>query len=424
MAELCQVFLGDWGRRLYFLALSFYVVVSCQFYCVIFSLSMTAVAPLHINGVATASCDFAGGLDAVSAQCRTAYSLFLALFGVMMLAVVTRDPGDSKRLNQGLTIFGLAIVAVMTLTIAVALADEDHVAHSDDPRDYVQPLFNGAGFQKAFNTFTFAQFCQHGIPQVSSEERERERGSVSAGTTMDGVVSGASLRMAVDPAGKVLGALDARLLQRPAAVRGVFAGALGVTTAAYLVLGSACALYFGGFTQALVTLNWSDYTAGTRGGTALSHVVSYLVRLFPVITISAAFPLNVISLGDTLRALLAPAASARATTVACRWAACVPPLLGSALVCNVATLTNACGILAYALVFYFPGALQIVSRRRCREAWGSGGGSDGVLGRGAARDAGATPYSGAWSHELVAYGGFCFATAAIGYSFASMLHLV
>ena len=65
--------------------------------------------------------------------------------------------------------------------------------------------------------------------------------------------------------------------------------------------------YFGPRVLPIVTLDWEDYTGGSNVGmktTMWARIISASVVLFPVITVSAAFPLNMMPLAETLLKLV------------------------------------------------------------------------------------------------------------------------
>lgn len=87
----------------------------------------------------------------------------------------------------------------------------------------------------------------------------------------------------------------------------MFRVSLGLTLTIYLALCFSTNYYFGPRVVPIITLDWQDYTGGVRIGLPISwwaRLISTAVLCFPVITVSAAFPLNILPLADTLYKLL------------------------------------------------------------------------------------------------------------------------
>lgn len=367
MPELCEIFYGPVMRKVYELSVTFYAISSMWFYCVIFAVSLSSVLPFGLVMDDTTTCDFDVGLANTSDDCRAAYTFYLVLFAVLVCLLTTCNLNEMTRLQVTLTAFASLCLALMIATSTIALirgpyggsntdfefsssnktdsglklmegggGEEEGGSHVDEETEsHISgsvPLFiNVAGFGRAFASFVFAQMAHHGGPQlVQLLENKRESASV-------------------------------------------FRGALGFTFLTYALLGGITALFFGGNIKELVTLNWKGYTAETGYDYPLATLISYVVRLFPAITVLAAFPLQAVTLGDSWAARLPSSFGAfyseRVVRAACRWSAIVPAVLGAAFFNNLSAIISICGLCGFNLMLVTPALLQLRSRRLCSLRW-------------------------------------------------------
>ena len=92
----------------------------------------------------------------------------------------------------------------------------------------------------------------------------------------------------------------------------VFLGAMGTACTVYMALGGIAAYYFGidphyGI-QKLITLNWRNYNGDedpALAGDVFTIFVSYLIRLYPVVSVTSAFTLYADTVGNTARGYFA-----------------------------------------------------------------------------------------------------------------------
>ena len=334
MIGVSAYFLGASGRIAYSVAQVFYTIVTMWFYIVVVAVSVTGTLRLPAfdrDGRTSTDCDLGGGLGQAPPECQAAYRTWVTAYVVLMMLSMINE-AVIRRMQLALAAFASCCILTMVVTALVAL-----VRWSRDAENAGEPLTDApvgmdpAGFGLAFSAFVFAQLAHHGVPTLLE------------------------------------------YMDRPTSARAVFASALATTGAAYAVLGVVCGVFFGTSTNEVVTLNWKSYTAETPHGTAVSDAVSLLVRLFPVVTVSAAFPLNAVALGAALERRL-PAGMTdkvpgRYRTLMCRYLVCVPSVVGAALMNSVSALITLAGLAGFVLAFLIPAALQAVSRREVRRRW-------------------------------------------------------
>jgi hypothetical protein len=154
----------------------------------------------------------------------------------------------------------------------------------------------------------------------------------------------------------------------------VFVGVITTTTVLYLVLGILCAMFFGIQDEAdrhqinnLITLNWQDYTAGKLTAGPFARVLSYFVRLYPAVTVSAAAPLYAITLGNSWHNSYyqsqASTPHAQEKKTAFYIAAMLPSMFCAALMANISFMLFFVGISAFVIAFFLPPLMQLTSRR-------------------------------------------------------------
>jgi len=334
-SKLCDMFLGAKMRRAYEIALTIYVICSGWMYAAIFSMSLARTLPVTSNSSSCDLSDLSGPLWNVKDKaCWVDYLLYLALFTAMNAYLVTTDIGKMKNLQLLLTATGLTAVVTMIVTVAVAIP-EDGLADLDSDTIY----FNAGSFGSVFGTFVFAQLCHHGVPLLSS------------------------------------------IPKRKKLVRPVFVAVISTTTTLYLVLGILCAIFFGVNENArnpmavnkLISLNWQDYTAGLDHSGLFSSLVSYFIRLYPTVTVLAAFPLYAITLGNSWHVSWFGAGHENAiggthppvkkTTF--YLIAMMPSITFAAVMADISFMLFFVGVCAFVIAFFIPPALQLRSVQLC-----------------------------------------------------------
>ena len=89
-----------------------------------------------------------------------------------------------------------------------------------------------------------------------------------------------------------------------------FIGAMSTACIIYLILGITAALYFGtGPTgiKSLITLDWYNFNGNANPnsvGNLFTKGISYLVRLYPCISVTSAFVLYADTLASSMRVLV------------------------------------------------------------------------------------------------------------------------
>eukprot|EP00958_Prasinococcus_capsulatus_P022531 scaffold3181_cov389-Prasinococcus_capsulatus_cf.AAC.4 len=204
------------------------------------------------------------GLWQVDAACREQYTIYLSVFGLLMMILMSIDLEEQKRIQSVFSMLAMVTIGVMVITLVVAMAIEPYDRGDVRSKTHISgdvPIwFDPEGYRNTFSCFVFSQLCHHGVPTLIHIMPGRWRARCYA----------------------------------------VFGSALLTTGSAYCFLGSLAALYFGQKTKSVITLNWQDYTAENNVHKWLGKGISVLVRIFPALTVAATFPLNGLTLANTI----------------------------------------------------------------------------------------------------------------------------
>lgn len=366
VAELAQMFLGKSARAFYDTSVTLFSLVSMWLYAALFAISLAQTLPLPF--ITKHDCMYDAGLWNVPGECRLLYWTYLAIFFCMMLAVTMVDLSGQVALQKTLTAMAFSCVALMVVTVIVAIASTEG-GHMHEPGREFKPatvLFDIGGFGKAFSCFVFAQLCHHGIP---------------------GLI---------------------QLMANKESCKKVFTGAISTTCSIYLLLGIPCAIFFGQSTvvdqgvNKVITLNWGSYSEGL-----MATPISYIVRLYPAISVFAAFPLYANTLATNWEMALPECVSrGPKVTQMVRWAAVLPGIIGASLMSDASLIISIGGLFGFMIELIMPALLSIVSARKCRKELGG--------------DA-KTPYGWHFSHDCYAYGVLAFSAVALVYAVVTLV---
>ena len=403
--ELTQIVLGTIPNYIYTASVTLFSISSMWFYGVIFSLSFTQTLPLpfykdtyHVwhHG---SSCNFNEGLGQVAPGCRETYTIYLGFFVLLTMFAASFDLADQKKLQAFFTILAMTCVLCMLVTLGVAISlhpyeglEPSHhtgTNHSTHPSQnpgkdlpgYAQvPFwFDLQGFSTAFMNFVFAFLAHQGVP---------------------GLI---------------------QLLGDKSKAPQVFLGAMGTACTVYMALGGIAAYYFGmdphyGI-QKLITLNWRNYNGDedpALAGDVFTIFVSYLIRLYPVVSVTSAFTLYADTVGNTARVIFCPTKSYKSGTKTCfslgqikifsRWIFIWLSCLGAAILVDITVIVNVCGLLGVVLVMIIPSFLQLKSKQLCEAQFGRS----------------ETPFSWHFSNNCYAYIMLCIAAAGTVYALINL----
>ena len=156
----------------------------------------------------------------------------------------------------------------------------------------------------------------------------------------------------------------------------IFIGAMSTACFLYLVLGILSGLYFGigpAGIKSLVTLDWFDFNGknnNVESGDTFATIVSYVVRLYPCVSVTSAFVLYADTLASSMRVVVCGTTQGKCVQVLSRWFVIVLSLVGAALMIKIDLIVGVCGIFGVNLVMVFPALLQMYSKQQCQDTFG------------------------------------------------------
>ncbi len=201
----------------------------------------------------------------------------------------------------------------------------------------IPSLANLAKFALIFSTSVFAQILHHSVPGLMEPVRDKSRG------------------------------------------RFLFASVIVTTMTVYWLVGMMGSIYFGTTVSSPVTLMWLDYPFNGLGApSATTSALVLLVVLFPILDVVSAFPLNAVTMANSIFDFLPlhirkhPHHS-KLVRVATRLAAALPPLAAAYGMRSLSKIVDFAGILGFIIMFVAPAALYYKSCVACEAWWGSSG---------------------------------------------------
>jgi len=152
-------------------------------------------------------------------------------------------------------------------------------------------------------------------------------------------------------------------------VTNVFHITLTICYISYTFIGCVISRYFGRYTCASANLNWKNYIGNDNDDNSTSMIVKAIVCfivLFPAIDVSSAFPLNAVTLGDSLMSSFYGSKvheieNIKSFKILFRLFASVPPIVASSLNLHLGTITDFTGLAGFAIAFIFPALLAYSS---------------------------------------------------------------
>jgi len=327
--ELCETFLGLKGKVAYSLTFSFYMYGCLWAYTAVFANAMAATINLPESwGL--------GDWD---------YGVWVAVFACITVPLTCMELREQVGVQVALS--GCRFVMVLLMVATVLLAYNASTPQFDEQTSSnTSTLVDFKGFYKILPIAVYANIFHHSIPGLSAPVGSKEK------------------------------------------LSSIFRYVFAFMFVAYGLIGVTVAWYFGPDIDSSANLNWHDYRAGS--GTCTDHCepsdgedkvwsgrawyvesVVFFVVLFPALDVASAFPLNGITLGNSLMGSyyglkVREHEGNRATVTNFRVLAAVPPILGALVVRDLGKITDYTGITGFAIAFIFPALLHMKSKRMCK----------------------------------------------------------
>ena len=332
--EMCLHLLGSKGRIVMDLCISLYMFATLWSYTSVWVSSITSTIPVvgvtdhgHVDDLK--ACDIYDS-DKLPSECEHAYMLYTAIFVLLVVPLSCAELTETVKMQVALTIFRFVALFTMIVTCLTGLWSEPYVRHStSESTPYVGDgvlAWRWHGTVNIISSAIFALMTHHSVSSI------------------------------VQP------------IVPKASVNRVFLAASLATAGFYLVVSICAVLYYGDAVKAVVSLNWSDYAGAVprREPTWWSHIVRYLIVLFPVVDIVSAYPLTAVTLGNNLVLLASDEVKARyghrRVLIFFRILAAFPPIIGGFFVRDLSKIIQFTGLLGVMIAFIIPGLLQIKSR--------------------------------------------------------------
>lgn len=334
--ELLGFFVGGWAKTAFTVLLGLFIYITLWSYSAVFSSSLLSLVPFP--GISMGySCDIYNAT--FPAACQHSYLLYMLLFLCLVAPFICMDLTEQVGLQIFLCIFRFGAILLMFFTSVIAMYQTPYSRNDQGNPPYISydQLFNFAGFGTIFPTAIFSQLLHHSVPGLVQPVKQKNW------------------------------------------IRSMFGAALTTTFSLYLALGIPAVMYFGNGVSPVISLNWKDYSGygfeGPNAAPIWAKIISYIVVLFPVLDIVSAFPLNGITLGNTIFASLPSSWTRNGTNewvkIASRLVVVFPPIILGSIVKRLDLIIEVAGTVGFFIAFIVPGLLQWFSARKARATIGS-----------------------------------------------------
>mmetsp|Transcript_17329 Transcript_17329/g.29304 ORF Transcript_17329/g.29304 Transcript_17329/m.29304 type:complete len:427 (+) Transcript_17329:273-1553(+) len=309
LTELCDLFLGPWGKRVFSLVIAVYMYGTLWAYCTVFAKAFAAVF-------------------------GASYELFLAIFACVVVPLSCMELSEQIYVQVSLSIFRVIMLVVMLLTTAVpyfyridAFGDDMSNLSYGNERMQSHADFHVDQLDVFLPVATFAFIFHHSVPVLSEPIADKQ----------------------------TLGKM--------------FSLALVGACVGYTVMAACVSLYFWDNTLSSSNLNWA-YFVGNRNANGsiplYAYFISNFIILFPAVDVASAYPLNALTLGNNLMSSyfgekIDLYLGSKLYLTSFRLLAAIPPFVGAMVVRELGHITAFTGLTGFAIAFIFPGLLSIAS---------------------------------------------------------------
>ena len=388
---LCGIFLNDYYRKVYEVSICLYLYGALWSYAAVLAASLTDNFPVSfINGGDACDVD-----KDHSTGCKSLYWFYLSIFAVFAVPMSIRELSEQKVIQVILAIFRFVALFTMAATSVNAMYG---YPNEDLPKEYQEGgtpyLSDTPGFNFESKTvFVFFLFCSvsslffsfsffFAFPPHSpyptpsllihpSSLLTHHHLPSSHLIDISKLIPVAIYSQIFHPSipGLIKPLIDKKKAQK------VFGGVILTTFSFYTLVGVTISLYFGSATNETCSLNWTDYHGGNTGNPWWAKFISKMVVLFPPLDIISAFPLNVLTLGNSMLAMFIAKPEhqkRRKNVIMFRLIAGIPPLIGAFFVSSLQTILKYTGLMGIVIAFVYPGLLQLYSKRYMVKHFGVG----------------------------------------------------
>jgi hypothetical protein len=294
-----------------------------------------------------------------------AYYVYLLLFACIVCPMSCAELTEQKSMQLVLAWCRVIMVVFMVVTVLLAFGnDNEPFGVGTKNPDFASNMVKFKGLHLILPVAVYANAFHHSIPTLSEPVADKTK-----------LVS-------------------------------IFSTTLGCCFISYAIIGSVLAVYFGNEISASANTNWNAFGHFHNGfGPFIGRAVAIYIIIFPALDVASAFPLNAVTLGNSLvSAVYGTVSPPRTTVVLFRLVAAIPPIIGASVVSDLGKITDYTGISGMAICFIFPALLGLYSEKYFFER----------------RIPSKTVYSSSFTHRYVALVLFVFSVAIFMYSIISL----
>lgn len=333
VTELCKIFLGKQSVRVYTVLISVYMYGTLWAYATVFADSLAMRLPLtSVNSSITPS--------------SASYGIYLLLFAMIVVPSSMIELSEQVFVQVTLSICRIIMVALMIGTITLAIwqqTDDINNGHGNSSQPF-GPLTRTSPnptlkddpihMNKLYLLLPMAAYAtifHHSIPSISQPVKNKVQ------------------------LGKI------------------FTVTLVICFIAYTTMATVISNYFGNDTLISANLDWEFYWGNLTKNREIplyARCISSFVVLLPALDVASAFPLNAITLGNSLMSSyygskihVLGIEESRRSRILFRAIAAVPPIFAACFVSDLGTITHFAGVSGFAVAFIFPSLLSIYSQR-------------------------------------------------------------
>eukprot|EP00762_Andalucia_godoyi_P002685 ANDGO_03430.mRNA.1 Transmembrane protein 104 homolog len=336
---LCELFVGKWLMRVYAVLSALYFIAALCSYASVFAQSFSANVPFYSEGE-WRTCDI---YSDSSSACEGVYLFWLAVFSIIAVPLTCLDLEEQKYIQVALTTCRFLAIGTMTVVSVWALYHDRYSMsrHADD----------------AVGSGTSAPYYASGLRAVKAS----------------GIVVLVPVLLYANVMHHSTPGLMQPLKKKWPAARNMFFGMYATTFVLYTMLGVSMALYYGTYTEPTASLNFSYFRGGAAHDETVpiwAQFVSYFVVLFPALDVLSAFPLNALTLGNTLAGARPDLKMSRKKKLVSRLVAAIPPILMAIGAKQLDLILRPAGLVGFVMIIILPVILLLKSRKVCIQMFG------------------------------------------------------
>lgn len=256
----------------------------------------------------------------------SAYYVYLLLFASIVCPMSCAELTEQKSMQLALAWCRVLMVVLMVTTVLFAFGSNgEPFGEGTQNPDYSSNMVKFGGLHLILPVAVYANAFHHSIPTLSEPVADKKQ------------------------------------------LVAIFSTTLGCCFISYAIIGTVLAVYFGEEISSSANTNWDAYGHFQHGFSSFcGRVVAIYIIIFPALDVASAFPLNAVTLGNSLvSALYGPTAPApsRIVVVFFRLMAAIPPIIGASIMSDLGKITDYTGVSGMAICFIFPALLGLYSEK-------------------------------------------------------------